>query len=64
DGAVVIQVPDSLTNYVGRLIGKQGQNIRAVESELGVRIRISQGQLPEEVAMKRKLRELLKSVIE
>ncbi|MEM4584182.1 MAG: KH domain-containing protein [Ignisphaera sp.] len=64
DGVAVIHVPDNLSKYVGRLIGKQGQNIKAVESELGIKIKISQGQIPEEVAMKKKLRELLKSVIE
>ncbi|MEM1693823.1 MAG: KH domain-containing protein [Ignisphaera sp.] len=62
EGIVVIYVPDNLSKYVGRLIGKQGQNIKAVEGELGIKIKISQGQIPEEVEMKKRLRELLKSI--
>jgi len=63
-GVVVIHVPESLQQYVGRLIGKQGQNIRAVEAELGVRIKISQtSPPPEDVAIRKRLQELLKRVV-
>ncbi|MEM1672879.1 MAG: KH domain-containing protein [Archaeoglobaceae archaeon] len=63
-GVVLLRVPRHLQQYVGRLIGKQGQNIRAVEGELGMKVRIIQPeeQLPEEVAMKRRLQDLLKNL--
>ncbi|MEM2294161.1 MAG: KH domain-containing protein [Nitrososphaerota archaeon] len=59
---VTIHVPDSLSTHVGRLIGKQGVNIRTVESELGIRIKISQTSPPEDVEMKRRLQDLLRRV--
>ncbi|MEM4619875.1 MAG: KH domain-containing protein [Ignisphaera sp.] len=62
EGIIVIHVPDNLSNYIGRLIGKQGQNIKAVEGELGMKIKIIQGQIPEEVELRKRLRELLKSI--
>lgn len=62
-GKVVLHVPDELSSHVGRLIGKQGQNIRAVEAELGVRISISRSAPPpEDVEMKARLKELLRRV--
>jgi len=64
DGVIVIHVPENLSPLVGRLIGKQGQNIRAVETELGIKIRISQSSPPpEDVEMKRKLQDLLRRVV-
>ncbi|MEM1510564.1 MAG: KH domain-containing protein [Thermofilaceae archaeon] len=64
DGVIVIHVPENLSPLVGRLIGKQGQNIRAVEAELGIKIRISQSSPPpEDVEMKRKLQDLLGRVV-
>ncbi len=64
NGVVVIHVPESLQQYVGRLIGKQGANIRAVESELGMRIRIERtSPPPEDVELRRKLQELLKRLM-
>lgn len=64
DGTVVIHIPQHLQQHVGRLIGKQGANIRAVEAELGVRIKISQtSPPPEDVEMKKKLQELLRRVV-
>ncbi|MEM1696528.1 MAG: KH domain-containing protein [Desulfurococcaceae archaeon] len=63
-GVAVIHVPESLQQYVGRLIGKQGQNIRAVEAELGMRIRVERTcPPPEDVEMKKKLQELLRRVV-
>ncbi|MEM4592452.1 MAG: KH domain-containing protein [Sulfolobales archaeon] len=65
NGVVVIHVPEHLQNHVGRLIGKQGANIRAVEGELGMRIRIERtSPPPEDVAMRRKLQELMKNLAE
>ncbi|MEM4592327.1 MAG: KH domain-containing protein [Sulfolobales archaeon] len=65
NGVVVIHVPESLQQYVGRLIGKQGANIRAVESELGMRIRIERtSPPPEDVAIRKRLQELLKNLAE
>ena len=64
NGVVTIHVPNDIATYVGRLIGKQGQNIRAVESELGVRIKISQSAPPpEDVELKKKLQDLLRRVV-
>ncbi|MEM2100348.1 MAG: KH domain-containing protein [Thermoproteota archaeon] len=64
DGAITIHVPDGLSSYVGRLIGKQGMNIRIVEDELGVKIRISQSAPPsEDVELKKKLQDLLKRMV-
>ncbi|MEM2050129.1 MAG: KH domain-containing protein [Thermoproteota archaeon] len=63
NGIVTIHVPSDLASHVGRLIGKQGANIRTVEAELGVRIKISQaGPPPEDVEMKRRLQDLLRRV--
>jgi len=59
----VLHVPQSLSNIVGRLIGKGGANIRAVEHEVGVRISISQEETPEDVKLKKKLQELLRQVV-
>ncbi|MEM1523384.1 MAG: KH domain-containing protein [Thermofilaceae archaeon] len=64
DGVVVIHVPEDLATHVGRLIGKQGANVKAVETELGVRIKISQSAPPpEDVELKKKLQELLRRVV-
>ncbi|MCW4047126.1 MAG: KH domain-containing protein [Candidatus Bathyarchaeota archaeon] len=65
NGTVVIHVPEHLSEYVGRLIGKQGQNIRAVEGELGMRIRIERtSPPPEDVTIRKRLQELLKNLAE
>lgn len=63
DGKVIIHVPQHLSQYVGRLIGKAGMNIKAVESKLGIKIAISQESTPEEILMKQKLQELLKKLV-
>ncbi|MEM0381451.1 MAG: KH domain-containing protein [Nitrososphaerota archaeon] len=63
NGVIIIHVPDELSHMVGRLIGKQGVNVKAVSDELGVRIKISQaGPPPEDVEMKRRLQDLLRRV--
>jgi len=65
DGAVVIHVPQHLQQHVGRFIGKGGANVKAVEAELGLRIKISQSAPPpEDVEMKKKLQELLRRVVQ
>ncbi|MEM3439395.1 MAG: KH domain-containing protein [Candidatus Bathyarchaeia archaeon] len=62
-GEVVIHVPDPLKQFVGRLIGRQGANIRAVEAELGIRVKILQSSPPpEEVELKKKLQMLLRNL--
>ncbi|MEM4595487.1 MAG: KH domain-containing protein [Thermofilaceae archaeon] len=63
NGVAVIHVPESLQSFVGRLIGKDGKNIRAVEAEVGVKIKLEQeAPPPDEVVLKRKFQELLKQV--
>ncbi|MEM1690829.1 MAG: KH domain-containing protein [Thermofilaceae archaeon] len=64
EGAVVVHAPDNDT--AARLIGRQGANVRLVEREVGLRIKIVVPQtLPEppEVEMKRRLQELLKALV-
>ena len=64
EGAVVVHAPDNDT--AARLIGWQGANVRLVEREVGLRIKIVVPQtLPEppEVEMKRRLQELLKALV-
>ncbi|MEM1793099.1 MAG: KH domain-containing protein [Thermofilaceae archaeon] len=61
---VTIHVPEWQKDFVGRLIGKGGANVRAVEAELGVRIKIvSSSPPPPEAEMRRKLQDLLKRVV-
>lgn len=61
---VTIFVPEWRKEYVGRLIGRGGANVRAVEAELGVRIKIvSSSPPPEGVEMRRKLQDLLKRIV-
>lgn len=63
-GFIVIHIPKELSMYVGRLIGKQGTNVRYVEQKLGVRIRISQETPPpEDVQLKQRLQGLLRTVL-
>ncbi|MEM2498059.1 MAG: KH domain-containing protein [Candidatus Nezhaarchaeales archaeon] len=63
DGTVTIRVPEELSGHVGRLIGKQGQNVKAVEAELGVKVKIVQTSPPPEgVEMKARLKDLLRRV--
>ncbi|MEM4455052.1 MAG: hypothetical protein QXT28_10095 [Thermofilaceae archaeon] len=62
--AVVVYAPDNET--AARLIGRQGANVKLVEREVGVKVRIVVPQtLPEppEVEMRRRLQELLKALV-
>ncbi|MEM0497596.1 MAG: KH domain-containing protein, partial [Acidilobaceae archaeon] len=61
NGIVMIYVPEQMQNHVGRLIGRQGTNIRAVEAELGMRVQIRTSPPPEDVELKRKMLRILTS---
>jgi len=64
NGVIQIKVPSTFTRYVGRLIGKEGCNVRTVSTKLNAKIKIiSEGQMPEYVDMKQKLKRLLGEVI-
>jgi len=60
---VVIHVPEELSKYIGVLIGKNGANIKYVENKVGVKIKITQEKVPEDVELKRKLQNMLKSLV-
>jgi len=62
-GVVVIYVPDELEGHVGRLIGKEGRNVKTVGERLSIYSRIVQSNQPEEVVMKRRLEELMRRLI-
>lgn len=62
-GKVIIHVPERYSQYIGRLIGRGGANIKAIEQSLGIKISISQEKTPEEVALKNRLRDLMKNLI-
>ncbi|MEM4430229.1 MAG: hypothetical protein QXM08_03635 [Thermofilaceae archaeon] len=62
DGTVVMYVPEYFSEeYVDMLIGRHGDNIRAVEAELGMRIRIEMTR-PPPYGLKRKLQEFFKKL--
>lgn len=61
---VYVKVPESLSIFVGKLIGRGGCNVRTVEQEIGMRIVIMQEKTPEHVEMKKKLKDLLRRVVE
>ncbi|MEM1876950.1 MAG: KH domain-containing protein [Ignisphaera sp.] len=63
NGVVMVYVPEQLQSHVGRLIGKQGANIKVAEAELGMRVRIRTSPPPEDVEVKRKMQELLRRVV-
>jgi hypothetical protein len=60
---VTIKVPKSLSHLVGRMIGRNGCNIKTVEAQIGLRLRILQEEVPEEVEMRRRLKQLLGRVV-
>ncbi|MEM3506693.1 MAG: KH domain-containing protein [Candidatus Bathyarchaeia archaeon] len=59
NGVVIISVGESGSSLVGRLIGKQGRNINAIQQRVGIRIRIEQPKLPKEVEQRQKLKEMI-----
>jgi len=64
-GKVILKVPKQHFRDIGRLIGKNGSVIKAVEQEVGVKISIEHEgmQTPEEVILKKKLQTLLEKLI-
>jgi nitrate reductase NapAB chaperone NapD len=64
NGKVVIKVPSEYSQFVGRLIGKEGCNVRSVSQKLGLAIRIVQeGVVSEDIDLKQRLKRLMKEVV-
>jgi len=64
NGKVIIRVPSEYSQFVGRLIGKEGCNVRSVSQKLGFAIRIVQdGVVSEDVDLKQRLKRLMREVV-
>ena len=61
---VYVKVPEEFINYMGLLIGDGGCNVKTVGQEVGMKIVITQEKAPEHVEMKRKLKNLLRRVVD
>jgi hypothetical protein len=61
---IVIKVPSEYSQFVGRLIGKEGCNVRSVSLKIGSAIKIQQeGKAPEDVGFKQRLKRLMREVV-
>lgn len=60
--AVVVYVPKEFSKEIETLLRKREESVKAVESELGVKLKIVQEETPEEVELKKKLENILKQI--
>ncbi|MEM0478778.1 MAG: KH domain-containing protein [Pyrobaculum sp.] len=63
NGTIFIYPPKDATKFVGLIIGKNGMNVKAAQNVVGARIIIVAEEKPEEVKMKKKIDELIDSLL-
>lgn len=63
DGKVTVKVPKCLSEYTGRLIGRNGANVKFAEERVGLPITIIPEYIPESFLLKNRLKNLYEKLV-